>query len=111
MHYINDIERGVVWEEVLIMLPEHVSVILLSATVANVTDFAEWVGNTKRKQVYVVKTPRRPVPLEHHLYTGNSDKTSKELFKIIAANDKNFKVSEFEKAKVGDILSFRTFPV
>ena len=82
------------------MLPEHVSVILLSATVANVTDFAEWVGNTKRKHVYVVKTPRRPVPLEHHLYTGNSDKTSKELFKIISANDKNFKTVEYEKAKV-----------
>ena len=82
------------------MLPEHVSVILLSATVANVTDFAEWVGNTKRKNVYVVKTPRRPVPLEHHLYTGNSDKTSKELFKIISADDKNFKNTEYEKAKV-----------
>ncbi|KAL5266555.1 hypothetical protein ACHWQZ_G003808 [Mnemiopsis leidyi] len=100
VHYINDVERGVVWEEVLIMLPEHVSVILLSATVANVTDFAEWVGNTKRKHVYVVKTPRRPVPLEHHLYTGNSDKTSKELFKIISANDKVFKNSEYERAKM-----------
>ena len=33
------------------MLPAHVSVILLSATVANVNDFAEWVGNTKRKKV------------------------------------------------------------
>ena len=58
------------------------------------------VGNTKRKNVYVVKTPRRPVPLEHHLYTGNSDKTSKELFKIIAADDKNFRNTEYEKAKV-----------
>lgn len=37
-------QRGVVWEEVIIMLPEHVSIILLSATVPNTKEFAEWVG-------------------------------------------------------------------
>ncbi len=41
---------------------------------------------TKRKKVYVVSTQKRPVPLEHHLYTGNSNKTSNELFKILDAN-------------------------
>lgn len=44
VHYINDSERGVVWEEVLIMLPQHVNVILLSATVPNTMEFADWVG-------------------------------------------------------------------
>ncbi|ROK35693.1 Helicase SKI2W [Anabarilius grahami] len=44
VHYINDAERGVVWEEVLIMLPEHVSIILLSATVPNAVEFSEWIG-------------------------------------------------------------------
>ena len=44
VHYINDSERGVVWEEVLIMLPQHVNVILLSATVPNTMEFASWVG-------------------------------------------------------------------
>lgn len=33
VHYVNDVERGVVWEEVIIMLPRHVNIILLSATV------------------------------------------------------------------------------
>lgn len=37
-------QRGVVWEEVLIMLPEHVSIILLSATVPNAVEFSEWIG-------------------------------------------------------------------
>ncbi|ESO96630.1 hypothetical protein LOTGIDRAFT_147247 [Lottia gigantea] len=40
----NEIERGVVWEEVLIMLPQHCNVILLSATVPNTMEFANWVG-------------------------------------------------------------------
>lgn len=37
-------QRGVVWEEVLIMLPDHVSIILLSATVPNSLEFSEWIG-------------------------------------------------------------------
>lgn len=37
-------QRGVVWEEVLIMLPDHVSIILLSATVPNALEFSEWIG-------------------------------------------------------------------
>lgn len=44
VHYINDPERGVVWEEVIIMLPEHVNIILLSATIPNAMEFADWVG-------------------------------------------------------------------
>ena len=37
-------QRGVVWEEVLIMLPPHVNIILLSATVPNTLEFANWIG-------------------------------------------------------------------
>ncbi len=46
VHYINDAERGVVWEEVLILLPDHVSIIMLSATVPNTLVFADWVCET-----------------------------------------------------------------
>lgn len=38
------LQRGVVWEEVLIMLPQHVNIILLSATVPNTLEFADWIG-------------------------------------------------------------------
>ncbi|KAL3159262.1 hypothetical protein ABBQ32_011226 [Trebouxia sp. C0010 RCD-2024] len=68
VHYVNDAERGVVWEEVIIMLPAHVNLILLSATVPNVMEFADWVGRTKQKQLFVSGTLKRPVPLEHNLY-------------------------------------------
>ncbi|XP_063755092.1 LOW QUALITY PROTEIN: helicase SKI2W [Eleginops maclovinus] len=80
VHYINDAERGVVWEEVLIMLPDHVSIILLSATVPNALEFSDWIGRIKKKHIYVISTMKRPVPLEHYLYTGNSTKTQKEMF-------------------------------
>ncbi|KAM4630900.1 superkiller complex protein 2 [Polymixia lowei] len=85
VHYINDAERGVVWEEVLIMLPDHVSIILLSATVPNAVEFSEWIGRIKKRHIYVISTMKRPVPLEHYLYTGNSTKTQKEMFMLLDA--------------------------
>jgi superfamily II DNA/RNA helicase len=84
IHYINDLERGVVWEEVIIMLPEHVNVVFLSATIPNALEFSEWIGRTKQRHVYVVSTNKRPVPLEHHLYTSNN-----ELF-LVRDRDGNF---------------------
>ena len=83
VHYVNYFERGVVWEEVIIMLPEHVSLILLSATVPNTHEFASWVGRTKQKDIYVISTAKRPVPLEHYLWAG------KEIHKIVDS-DKRF---------------------
>ncbi|PSS29697.1 hypothetical protein PHLCEN_2v2845 [Hermanssonia centrifuga] len=80
VHYVNDAERGVVWEEVIIMLPDHINIILLSATVPNTREFADWVGRTKKKDIYVISTAKRPVPLEHYLYAG------RELHKIVRAD-------------------------
>lgn len=77
VHYINDADRGVVWEEVIIMLPSTVTLILLSATVPNTKEFADWVGRTKKKNIYVISTPKRPVPLEHYLYAD------KEIYKVV----------------------------
>lgn len=96
VHYVNDLERGVVWEEVIIMLPEHVTLILLSATVPNTHEFASWVGRTKKKDIYVISTLKRPVPLEHYLWAG------KDKFKIVDSN-KRFIEGGWKKAN--DIMS------
>jgi antiviral helicase SKI2 len=96
VHYVNDLERGVVWEEVIIMLPEHVTLILLSATVPNTYEFASWVGRTKKKDIYVISTPKRPIPLEHYLWAN------KAMYKIVTA-DKKFIESGWKDAN--DALS------
>ncbi|PAA61551.1 hypothetical protein BOX15_Mlig002078g2 [Macrostomum lignano] len=98
VHYVNDAERGVVWEEVLILLPKHVAIILLSATVPNTEQFANWVGSIKRRNIYVISTSKRPVPLEHYLYTGNSSATSKELFLFIDSRSKFQRTGGYEAA-------------
>ncbi|CAN1232076.1 DExH-box ATP-dependent RNA helicase DExH11 [Linum grandiflorum] len=68
VHYVNDVERGVVWEEVIIMLPRHVNIVLLSATVPNTKEFAEWISRTKKKDIRLTGTTKRPVPLEHCIF-------------------------------------------
>ena len=68
VHYVNDAERGVVWEEVIIMLPERINLIFLSATTPNTIEFCDWIGRTKQRKVYISTTNKRPVPLQHYLY-------------------------------------------
>ena len=65
VHYITDEERGSVWEEVIIKLPDTVSIVMLSATVPNYLEFATWVGRVKQKKIYVQHTLHRPTPLQH----------------------------------------------
>ncbi|VDK66723.1 unnamed protein product [Onchocerca ochengi] len=104
VHYINDAERGHVWEEVLIMLPAHAKIVMLSATVPNCVEFADWVGRIKKRQIYVIMTARRPVPLEHFLYTGQDGKTKKDMFKIIDSNgqfvQKGYSLASAAKANI-----------
>jgi superfamily II RNA helicase len=68
IHYINDIERGTVWEESIIFAPQHIKFVCLSATIPNINSFAEWMQSVREIDIKVVEELERPVPLEHHLY-------------------------------------------
>lgn len=88
---MSDPDRGVVWEEVIILLPQHINLIFLSATIPNTQEFADWVGRIKRKKIHVISTLKRPVALEHFLWAG------KELHKIVDAKG-NFNRGAYESA-------------
>ena len=68
IHYINDIERGTVWEESIIFAPQHIKFVSLSATIPNITSFAEWMQSVRDVEIKVIEELERPVPLEHHIY-------------------------------------------
>lgn len=73
VHYINDPERGKTWESSLIMLPPHIQLVMLSATIDNPTGFAEWVEHGRHnhdatKTVYLSSTTHRIVPLTHYAF-------------------------------------------
>jgi superfamily II RNA helicase len=68
IHYINDIERGTVWEESIIFAPQNIKFVCLSATMPNLRQFAKWMQSVRDCQIDVVEETERPVPLEHKLY-------------------------------------------
>ena len=68
IHYINDIERGTVWEESLIFAPQHIKFVCLSATIPNIKPFTEWMQSVRDIDIEIVEELERPVPLKHYLY-------------------------------------------
>ena len=66
-HYINDKDRGKIWEETMILLPSEVNLVMLSATLDHPEYFAKWLGELKQKPVHLIETTYRIVPLTHNL--------------------------------------------
>ncbi|VDP70964.1 unnamed protein product [Echinostoma caproni] len=73
IHYMRDPERGVVWEETLVLLPDSVRYVFLSATIPNARQFAEWIAHLHHQPCHVVASDCRPVPLRHYLYPVGSE--------------------------------------
>lgn len=67
IHYLDDFERGSVWEESLIFLPDHMRMLALSATIPNIDEIAMWLEAIHKKPLKIVKETKRPVPL-HFFY-------------------------------------------
>ena len=74
VHYINDAERGKVWEETIMLLPPHIQMVMLSATLDAPEKFAAWcetrgaMSSNYDKQVYLASTYHRVVPLTHYSF-------------------------------------------
>ncbi|MEZ5974453.1 MAG: DEAD/DEAH box helicase [Planctomycetota bacterium] len=72
IHFMDDLERGTVWEESLIFLPPEVRLICLSATVSNVLELGNWLTEIRHQETIIVQEARRPVPLSHWVWTEES---------------------------------------
>ncbi|MEQ2202885.1 hypothetical protein XENOCAPTIV_019122, partial [Xenoophorus captivus] len=73
IHYMRDTERGVVWEETIILLPDNVHYVFLSATIPNAKQFAEWICHLHKQPCHVVYTDYRPTPLQHYIFPAGGD--------------------------------------
>lgn len=69
VHYIKDRDRGSVWERSIMMMPEHIQMIMLSATLPDADQFCQWIAKCKGKTVTHTTTPFRAVPLTHYIMT------------------------------------------
>ncbi|MBI4707438.1 MAG: DEAD/DEAH box helicase [Candidatus Omnitrophica bacterium] len=71
IHYIDNPERGTVWEESLIFLPRHMQLLGLSATIPNIQQLAAWIESIHSKPVKTVIEDKRPVPLHFFFQCQN----------------------------------------
>ena len=89
-HYINDVCRGKIWEETMILLPPSTQLILLSATLDSPQYFAQWLSELKDRPCALIETQYRVVPLIHSVLIGRQAQTlmdAKEIFNPKAYND------------------------
>lgn len=80
VHYINDKDRGQIWEQAIMLLPPHIQLVMLSATIEAPEMFAHWCEtrqqsttnqtnlNNQKKEVYLTTTSQRIVPLTHYSF-------------------------------------------
>ncbi|VDB95625.1 unnamed protein product [Peniophora sp. CBMAI 1063] len=93
IHYMRDKERGVVWEETIILLPHTVRYVFLSATIPNAMQFAEWICKSHEQPCHVVYTNFRPTPLQHYLFPAGGEGI------YLVVNEKGeFREDNFSKA-------------
>lgn len=111
VHYINDKERGKVWEETMILLDPTIQLVLLSATIDRPDLFAAWLGNLKQKPIHLISTNYRIVPLTHSVFIEGKPELimdNKEIFydstyrKWLDWRDRSAKQKDIHKRQVAD---------
>ncbi|KAF8405647.1 hypothetical protein HHK36_007723 [Tetracentron sinense] len=93
VHYMRDRERGVVWEESIVMAPKNSRFVFLSATVPNAKEFADWVAKVHQQPCHIVYTDFRPTPLQHYIFPSGGD----GLYLVVDEKGK-FREDSFQKA-------------
>jgi ATP-dependent RNA helicase DOB1 len=93
VHYMRDKERGVVWEESIILLPHKVRFVFLSATIPNARQFVEWIARIHHQPCHVVYTNYRPVPLQHYIFPKGG-----EGLHLVVDEKGKFRENNFQKA-------------
>lgn len=88
VHYINDQDRGKVWEEIITNLKPNIQLVMLSATISGADNLARWVGNLKKVKCHHIPTAFRPVPLNHYLYDYTEEHIGKNPMKCISNGKK-----------------------
>lgn len=90
VHYMNDEQRGTVWEESIIYCPTNIQIIALSATVANADQLTEWI-NTVHSKTELINTDFRPVPLRFFYFDSSQPHTILPLLTPSGALNKKIK--------------------
>ena len=86
VHYINDKDRGKIWEESIMKMPDNIQMLMLSATIDKEKQFAEWIEKIKHREVWIASTDKRVVPLNHFLYYITNSRFDKKVLSMNKSN-------------------------
>ncbi|MDF1798541.1 MAG: DEAD/DEAH box helicase [Planctomycetota bacterium] len=97
VHFMDDLERGTVWEESLIFAPDSIKFVCLSATIDNLDQLGAWIRELRTQDLTVVRENKRPVPLKHRLYTEKSGRFDLGRLKNVAKHE--LEIEKHDRAK------------
>lgn len=112
VHWIKDESRGSVWEESIIMMPDWIQMILLSATLPDAESFCKWIAGCKGKNISYATTSKRVVPLSHYLMNGagfhqimdNEYNFNRDVYRTVSKN------LDFRPPKLNDYIRKMELP-
>lgn len=93
IHYLDDIERGTVWEEAIILLPPNMRMLALSATISNISEFVGWLKKIHKFPIKAIVENYRPVPLHFFFQCNNqvfSNLNNLKRSKLLKRSFKNY---------------------
>ena len=110
VHYINDPDRGKVWEECIVLLPKEITLVMLSATIDKPEIFASWIGDMKQVPIHLIPTSHRVVPLKHYFWKSYMiENHGKEewKWKLVEIVDEKGKFQQYDIVK----YKYKTFEI
>ena len=129
VHYINDADRGNVWEQSIMYIPTHIQLIMLSATLNQPEKFGKWIESVQHKPTKIISTTHRVVPLSFNIYYSMSQGLVKklpkdkqkaipfnELIQLSTTHDKKFddlmyqRILKFNEYQLKQLSTNRFYP-
>lgn len=93
LHFISDIDRGSVLEEIIILANPTIKFVMLSATVNNPIEFSQWFSRIKQQPINLILSTHRHVPLHHYIYVKD------KLHFLMSSEDGKFHTQNYLEAK------------
>ena len=110
VHYINNPERGKVYEESIVLLPREINLVMLSATIDQSQIFSSWIGDIKKTPINLIQTSHRVVPLTHYFwkyYIFDNNGKDEIRFNLCEIMDNNNNFKNFDLIK----RNYRVFDI
>ncbi|MDG6217884.1 MAG: DEAD/DEAH box helicase [Candidatus Thermoplasmatota archaeon] len=109
IHFMNDPERGTVWEEAILFSPARTRFLCLSATIPNVNEFSSWMQTLKNHPVETVQFLKRAVPLHHYVFDVHRGLIKRsdlpQFMKWLKQKKRKKKAKKYRPAPAGSVIT------